>query len=296
MKKVILFSLLALLSVGTNAATKTKKKSAKKATAAKVDTVDVKTFSYLIGRLNTQGLKEYLVQQKGVDTTYMAQFLQGFQAAELTDADKQVKARITGTEINEDVTKRVIPNISRQMNDSVDLLNRDEFKKGFYEALSGTPCAISNDSARVIVEKQMKYYHEQQMERKYGANRAKGEAFLAANLKKDSIQHTASGLQYKVITMGTGEKPTASQKVKVNYEGRLIDGTVFDSSYKRKQPATFGVNQVIKGWTEALQLMPVGSKWELYIPQQLAYGDREQQKIPPYSCLIFTVELVDIVK
>ena len=96
--------------------------------------------------------------------------------------------------------------------------------------------------------------------------------------------------------MGTGDKPTKDQKVKVNYEGRLINGTVFDSSYKRKQPATFGVGQVIKGWTEALQMMPVGSKWELYIPQELAYGAKEQGKIPPFSCLIFTVELLDIVK
>lgn len=296
MKKVLFLSLLALLCIGTTASAKTKKKSTKKAAVAKVDTVDVKTFSYLIGRLNTQGLKPYLVQQLNMDTTYMPQFLEGFQVSELTDADKQAKARITGTEISQDVAKRVIPNISRQMNDSIDLLNHDEFRRGFYEALKGTDCGISTDSIRAVVEKQMKYYHAQQMERKYGANRAEGEAFLKANLKKDSIQHTASGLQYKVITMGTGAKPTADQKVKVNYEGKLINGTVFDSSYKRKQPATFGVSQVIKGWTEALEMMPVGSKWVLYIPQELAYGDREQRNIPPYSCLIFTVELVDIVK
>ncbi|MDE5740741.1 MAG: FKBP-type peptidyl-prolyl cis-trans isomerase [Bacteroidaceae bacterium] len=125
-----------------------------------------------------------------------------------------------------------------------------------------------------------------------GPNRAAGEKFLEENKVKEGVQTTASGLQYKVITMGTGEKPTATSKVTVDYEGTLIDGTVFDSSYKRGQPTTFQVNQVIKGWTEALQLMPVGSEWELYIPYQLGYGEREAgQAIKPYSALIFKVKL-----
>ena len=134
------------------------------------------------------------------------------------------------------------------------------------------------------------------MEKKYGANRLAGEQFLKLNAKQDSVQTTASGLQYKVITMGTGEIPQKTDRVKVDYEGRLIDGTVFDSSYKRGKPATFPVGQVIAGWTEALCMMPVGSKWEVYVPQELGYGDREQQKIPPFSCLVFTVELHEIVK
>ena len=134
------------------------------------------------------------------------------------------------------------------------------------------------------------------MERKYGANRQAGEEFLKENGKKKDVVTTKSGLQYKVLVKGEGEIPTATQRVKVNYEGHLIDGTEFDSSYKRNEPTTFACNQVIKGWTEALTLMPVGSKWELYIPQELAYGDRESGKIPPYSTLIFTVELLSIEK
>ena len=134
------------------------------------------------------------------------------------------------------------------------------------------------------------------LERKYGANRKAGEEFLKANGKKKDVVTLPSGLQYKVITKGEGEIPTATQKVKVHYRGTLIDGTEFDSSYKRNQPATFGCNQVIKGWTEALTMMPVGSKWELYIPYQLAYGERESGKIPPFSCLLFEVELLEIVK
>ena len=294
MKKLFLILLCALLCLGTQAAKKTKK--GKKADVEKVDTIDSRTFAYLLGYVNTQGLKPYLAQQKGIDTTYMAQFLDGFAVKELTPEDKAAQARIAGTEIRRDVETRILPGISKQLNDSVKVLSDEDFLAGFADALRGTPLAISQDSAMKAVDKQFKYWRGVMMEKKYGANRKAGEDFLKVNAKKDSVQTTASGLQYKVLVAGTGDKPTAGDRVKVNYEGRLLDGTVFDSSYKRGEPATFGVSQVIKGWTEALQLMSVGSKWELYIPQELAYGDREQQKIPPYSMLIFTVELIEIVK
>jgi FKBP-type peptidyl-prolyl cis-trans isomerase FklB len=125
---------------------------------------------------------------------------------------------------------------------------------------------------------------------------ATGEAFLAENAKKAGITVTTSGLQYEVITQGSGAIPTATSKVKTHYHGTLIDGTVFDSSVNRGQPIDFPVNGVIAGWTEALQLMPVGSKWRLYIPHNLAYGERGAgASIKPYSALIFDVELIDIV-
>ncbi|MDA8886560.1 FKBP-type peptidyl-prolyl cis-trans isomerase [Bacteroidia bacterium] len=124
---------------------------------------------------------------------------------------------------------------------------------------------------------------------------AEGTAFLQANATKEGVKTTASGLQYKVLTQGTGAKPIDGQKVTTHYKGTLINGKKFDSSYDRGQPATFGVNQVIKGWTEALKMMPVGSKWELYIPQELAYGERAMgANIPAYSTLIFTIELLEI--
>ncbi len=125
-------------------------------------------------------------------------------------------------------------------------------------------------------------------------NAKKGQAFLDANKKKDGVTVTASGLQYKVITNGEGAKPEATDKVKVHYRGTLIDGKEFDSSYKRNQPAEFGLNQVIKGWTEGLQLMNVGSKYEFYIPSGLAYGPNGPPSIGPNQTLIFTVELLDI--
>jgi FKBP-type peptidyl-prolyl cis-trans isomerase FkpA len=127
-------------------------------------------------------------------------------------------------------------------------------------------------------------------------NKEKGEKFLSNNKTKTGVKSTASGLQYEVITMGKGNKPKATDSVKVQYKGTLLDGTEFDSSYKRNQAAEFPVNGVIKGWTEALQLMPVGSKWKLYIPSELAYGEHGRPGIPANSLLTFEVELVDILK
>lgn len=131
---------------------------------------------------------------------------------------------------------------------------------------------------------------------KYGQTKQEGEEFLAANATKDGVIVTESGLQYEVIKMGKGPKPSATDRVRVHYHGTLIDGTVFDSSVERGEPITFGLNQVIAGWTEGVQLMPVGSKFRFYIPQELGYGAREAGSIPPYSTLIFEVELLDIEK
>ena len=128
-----------------------------------------------------------------------------------------------------------------------------------------------------------------------GEAKAAGEAFLAENAKREGVKVTESGLQYEVLEATIGQKPKATDKVRVHYEGTLIDGTVFDSSYKRGESITFGLNQVIKGWTEGLQLMSIGSKYKLYLPYQLAYGERVAgQQIPPYAALIFTVELLGI--
>lgn len=141
------------------------------------------------------------------------------------------------------------------------------------------------------------YIQEAINEIQYGSAKREGQAFLEEKAKEEGVIATGSGLLYKVIREGKGKKPTTEDKVKVNYEGKLIDGTVFDSSYDRSEPIVFGVTQVIKGWTEALQLMPVGSEYELYIPYDLAYGERGAgQSIPPYATLIFKVELLGIEK
>lgn len=311
--KKILFAICAALLIGGSvqaqtegaskkkakqtAVKKTKKAKKGEAPAEVVDTVSADVFSFHFGRANTNGLQMYLVQRMGIDTTYMDEFIKGFDQKEMTEADKRLKARLAGIEIRQQVEGQIIPQASKQMNDSVDILNHDNFVAGFRTGVMGQDVpGVSMDSTTTLVNKQMKYYQEVQMERKFGPNRKAGQEYLADNAKKDGVKTTPSGLQYKVLTQGTGAVPTATQKVKVNYRGTLIDGTEFDSSYKRNQPATFACNQVIKGWTEALTMMPVGSKWELYIPQELGYGERQSGKIPPFSTLIFEVELLEIVQ
>ena len=295
--KTFRFTLIALglLVCFSASAAKKAKKNKKEAETVKVDTIPMNDFSYAYGVAQTNGLMNFLVQRMGVDTAYVSYFLNGFDNPVMDEETKQMKAYVAGKEIRQQVETQIIPQANKQVNDSVNLINSGRFIEGFRAAIAGN-AAITADSAQAVTAKQLDYYNNVKMEAKYGKNRRDGEAFLAANAKKDSVQTTQSGLQYKILTVGTGETPKATDKVKVNYEGKLIDGTVFDSSYKRNQPATFACNQVIKGWTEALTMMPVGSKWEIYIPQELGYGSREAGKIPPFSTLLFTVELLEIVK
>jgi FKBP-type peptidyl-prolyl cis-trans isomerase FklB len=167
--------------------------------------------------------------------------------------------------------------------------------QGVKDSLNGVEMPYSNEQMQDAFQEINTRMQAQEAEQSKDLAGA-GEAFLAENAKKDGITVTASGLQYEVITQGTGAVPTATSKVKTHYHGTLIDGTVFDSSVDRGQPIDFPVNGVIAGWTEALQLMPVGSKWRLYIPYTLAYGERGAgASIKPYSALIFDVELIDIV-
>jgi len=177
-------------------------------------------------------------------------------------------------------------------------VNQELFIQGLRDALNkATPALSDSDMEATLSKFQQRMMTKMQEKQKVDSdkNKKEGEAFLAANKKKDGVITLASGLQYKVITMGNGPKPTATQKVKCNYRGTLIDGQEFDSSYKRGEPVEFPVNGVIKGWTEALQLMPVGSKWELFIPSNLAYGEGGAgQLIGPNATLVFEVELLSI--
>jgi FKBP-type peptidyl-prolyl cis-trans isomerase len=171
-------------------------------------------------------------------------------------------------------------------------------QQGLQDALAGGKTLLSEDEARATLtefQNEMRQKQQEKMQQAGEANKKEGEAFLAANKTKESVVTLPSGLQYKIITAGTGPKPTAGDSVVCNYRGTLIDGKEFDSSYKRGQPATFPVSGVIKGWTEALQLMPVGSKWQLFVPSELAYGDRGSgPDIGPNATLVFEVELLSI--
>ena len=169
------------------------------------------------------------------------------------------------------------------------------FKEGFFDAMNGANKFSQEEMQACFNDIQMKMQAKQNQEA--GAEKEKGLQFLAENRKRKEVHETASGLQYEVIVMGKGEKPAATDQVKVHYTGKTIDGQVFDSSVQRGEPITFGLNQVIPGWTEGLQLMPVGSKFMLYIPSELGYGERGAGAlIKPGSTLIFEVELLDIPK
>ena len=171
-------------------------------------------------------------------------------------------------------------------------LNIKNFTQAIEDVLTGNSLEISYDEAKQL----MNDFFAKLQEEKLFLNKKAGEEFLRINKERPGVETTASGIQYEVLKDGTGEKPKATDNVKVHYEGKLIDGQIFDSSIQRGEPASFGLNQVIPGWTEALQLMPVGSKYRIYIPSELAYGERGAgEMIEPNSTLVFDVELLDIV-
>jgi len=192
------------------------------------------------------------------------------------------------------IGSQIGPNLKKQ---SVEV-DSNLVSQGLKDALSGGKTLMTEDQAKAVLNEVQAEVRKQQQEKAQevaAANKKDGEAFLAANKSKEGVVTLPSGLQYKILKAGDGPKPTASDSVVCNYRGTLINGTEFDSSYKRGQPATFGVGQVIKGWTEALQLMPVGSKWQLFIPSSLAYGERGAgADIGPDATLIFEVELLSI--
>lgn len=175
-------------------------------------------------------------------------------------------------------------------------VNYELVRQGIINGLMDEQRQMTFTEANLYLNAKMEAIQEQQLEEEFGANKLLGEQFLAENATREGVKVTESGLQYEVIKMGKGEKPIATDNVTVHYHGTLIDGTVFDSSLDRGEPTSFGLNQVIAGWTEGVQLMPVGSKFKFYIPYQLAYGNRDAGDIKPFSALIFEVELLSINK
>ena len=177
-------------------------------------------------------------------------------------------------------------------------LNIDDFAQAIKDVISGSELKVDNAEAQTLVQN---FFQEQEAKQQAAAAeagkvaKAAGEAFLAENGKKDGVVTLPSGLQYQVLKDGNGKKPSATDQVVCHYEGTLIDGTVFDSSYQRNQPATFGLNQVIAGWTEGVQLMQEGAKYRFFIPYNLAYGERGAgAQIPPFAALVFDVELIEV--
>ena len=255
---------------------------------------DVDTLSYVFGMARTQGLKEYL-SQTGVDTTYMADFIKGLNEGANSGDDKKKAAYYAGIQIGQQIANQWVSGMNRELfgDDSTKTISLKNLMAGFVSGIKANGL-MTVDSANVIAQSLMQTIKAKELEKTYGSNKEAGEKFLAANAKKDGVKTLPSGVQYKVIKEGAGAIPADTSLVKVHYEGRLINDTIFDSSYKRGEPAMFRANQVIKGWTEALTHMPAGSVWEVYIPQELAYGERAQSKIDPFSTLIFKIELLEV--
>ena len=251
------------------------------------------SLNYAFGLANGDGIKNYYIKGDSAQKSIKA-LLDGL--------NEGMKGKIEkgSTEMN-DLGTKIGTSLKDQqksglMGDSTLKVDINLIKQGLINGLRGSKIQMTAVTAQEYLQKTMTSLLSKKNERLYGANKSAGEKFLTENAKKAGVKTTADGLQYEIIKQGNGPVPNDTNYVKVNYHGTLIDGTVFDSSVERKTPIVFKVNQVIKGWTEALKLMPVGSKFKLYIPEELAYASADRGKIKPFSMLIFEVELLSIEK
>ena len=288
MKKIVLFAAIAAATGLASCTAQAPKANLKS---------EIDSLSYMMGVTNTQGLMDFAAQRMGVDSASTADFIKGIEAGIHMNTNKD-KAYQAGIQIGQQISGDMFEGMNHQLfgGDSAQSLSKDNFLAGFIAAVKNG-AVVTMEDAQTYVKENSEAIKAKALEAKYGENKAAGIKFLEENKTKEGVVTTESGLQYKVIKAGKGEIPSKTSTVKVNYKGTLIDGTEFDSSYKRNAPASFRADQVIAGWTEALTMMPVGSKWELYIPQELAYGARETGgQIKPFSTLIFEVELLEIEK
>lgn len=300
MKKILLFAMLFLAGATFSTAVAGKKKDKKKTAApaaeqvTKVVTVvsPSDTLSYAAGVAATQGLLPYLQERMHVDTAYLAEFARGYREALAKAGDPAFAAYSAGASIAEQAKNQILPGLTRNLEGCKDSITADLFHEGFLAGVLSDTTLFKQEAAAELMNNRI-----------MAAQKAKNEAYkelnavwLKNNASKPGVVTLPSGLQYKVIKEGTGAKPEKTQTVEVIYEGKTIDGNVFDATTRHNGAKSdkFRCDQVIKGWTEALTSMNVGSKWEIYIPQDLAYGERQAGAIKPYSTLIFTVELVGI--
>ena len=288
MKKLMIVAAMAIVAAGFTACGNGAPKASLKS--------DVDSMSYAIGMAQTQGLKEYLVDRLGVDTAYMGEFIKGLNEGANAGDNKKKAAYYAGIQIGQQISNQMVKGINHEVfgEDSTKSISLKNFMAGFISGTLGKQGLMTVEQAQTVAQTKMQEIKAREMEKAYGPNREEGEKFLAANAKKEGIKTLESGVQYRVIKEGTGAVPADTSLVKVHYEGRLLNDSVFDSSYKRGEPITLRCNQTIKGWTDAMVHMPAGSVWEVYIPQELAYGEREQGIIKPFSVLVFKIELLEV--
>ena len=259
---------------------------------------DIDTLSYAVGMAQTRGLKEYLVQRMGMDTAYIDDFVKGLNESVNAGDDKKKAAYYAGLQIGQQISQQMIKGLNYELfgEDSTQTVSLNNFMAGFVAATTGKGELMTLDSAAVLAETMMVTIKDKQINERYADNKVASEKFMAEIAKKEGTQTPGDGIYYEVITEGKGEIPADTDRVKVDYEGTLINDSVFDSSYKRGEPTTFMCKQVIPGWTKALTHMPVGSTWKVYIPQEQAYGSQDRGMIKPFSALVFKIELHSIEK
>lgn len=268
---------------------------------------DVDTICYGIGVVEGGNVMRSVfadseVGGMGIDSAYIDEFIKGLlDGANLDGSDKQ-KAYFAGVSMGNQMGNQVEQYLKYSIYganaDSTATVSTKDFFAGLIATLKDNSNALGKTPEEVqgLLREKVEAVKADVLSKSYGEYKKQNEEYLEKVAKEDSIQTLGEGVLYKVLVEGTGDIPTTADRVKVHYEGKTIDGNVFDSSYKHGEPIEFGVTQVIKGWTEALTHMPVGSKWVIYIPQEAAYGAQEGGLIKPFSTLIFTVELLDIVK
>ena len=285
-RSMLVVALAATLSFSAFAAKKTKKNNKKVAQSVMVKPVSPADFSYAAGVAQSASLAQFLAQRSGVDSAHIKDFVEGLSKEVSADEAAKLRALLASIDI-----KKQMPQIVQSMNQQATgkgdttYVDAATFLKGLTEGLLKTN-TLSADSATKIEQQQYDYYTQQL--------KTRNADFLKNYAKQKGVKSTPSGLLYKVIKEGDGAMPADTSEVEVHYEGKLIDGSVFDSSYKRGETATFAVNQVIKGWSEAVKLMKVGAEYEVCLPYELAYGERGTRGIPPFSTLIFKIELKGI--
>ena len=257
---------------------------------------DIDSASYASGVQQAERFNQAnVLEQMEVDSAYLNDFVKGLNDAVSASDSKKKLAYFMGANVGVQIVKGILPqmNASYFADDSTKTMSTADFVAAFIETIKGGKLAIPSEQADSVLAA----FSSNLTKKQYAENKKAGEEFMAETAKKDSIQKTESGLLYKVLTEGKGALLEDGQKVKITYEGRLIDGTVFDSTEKHGgEPITFAPTEVIPGFGEALKMMPVGSEWEIYIPQDLAYGERGSMGIKPYSALIFKIKMLDIVK
>ncbi|MBQ7743000.1 MAG: FKBP-type peptidyl-prolyl cis-trans isomerase [Bacteroidaceae bacterium] len=257
---------------------------------------DLDTLSYELGVANSQGVKMYLANQLGVDTAYMDEFYKGFAAAAQAGDDKKLAAYYAGIQIGQQIGTQVYSAANSELfgQDSTKTVNLEQLVAGFIEGTKGEPI-IPMETIRTELNKRVEAYKDQYLSKTFGDNKKKSDEFIAKKATEEGVEKLKGGTLYKVLTKGNGPVPQKGAKVQVIYEGKTIDGNVFDSSEKNNEgkPTEIMLSQVIPAWQEALAQMPQGSEWELYVPYDQAYGNRDMGEIKPYSALIFKIKLVN---